>query len=135
MPYGTLLSDTVQSSTAGTPPQFNDGNGAQVGTLCRAWVNFNGTTTTPTIRASFNTSSVTKVSAGDYDVAFSKTMPDANYSAVAASSMNSGATNNPNMLICPGDNVWDATKVRVRIYTSGSYLTEDILMVSVSVFR
>lgn len=83
MAYGTLLTDAVQSSTANTPPQFNDGNGTQVGTLCRAWVNFNGVTTA-TIRASFNVSSVTRNGTGDYTVNFTNAMPDANYSAIGA---------------------------------------------------
>lgn len=78
MPYGTLAADTMQSSTAGTPPQFNDGNGTQVGTLCRAWVNFNGTGTVA-IRASFNVSSITDNGTGDYTVNFTNAMSDANY--------------------------------------------------------
>ena len=53
MAYGSVLTDTVQSSTAATAPVFKDGNGTQIGTLCRAWVNFNGTGT-PAINASFN---------------------------------------------------------------------------------
>jgi hypothetical protein len=68
MPYGTLLTDVVQSSTAGTPPQFNDGNSVQVGTLCRAWVYF---VTAGTITRSFNVSSVTKNSTGNWSVNFS----------------------------------------------------------------
>lgn len=78
MPYGSMLADTLQSSTAGTPPQFNDGNSVQVGTLCRAWVNLNGVTTA-TVRASFNVSSVTRNGAGDYTVNFTTALPDANY--------------------------------------------------------
>lgn len=80
MPYGSLLTDTVQSSTAGTPPQFNDGNGTQVGTLCRAWVNYKGTST-QSIRASFNVSSVTYNSTGNYLVNFTNAFVDANYCA------------------------------------------------------
>ena len=68
MPYGSLLTDTVQSSTAGTPPQFNDGNGTQVGTLCRAWVNFNGTSGSVAVKASFNVSSITRNGTGDYTI-------------------------------------------------------------------
>ena len=78
MAYGTLLTDSVQSSTANTPPQFNDGNGTQIGTLCRAWVNFNGVTTA-TIRASFNVSSVTRNGTGDYTVNFTNALSDTNY--------------------------------------------------------
>jgi len=80
MAYGNLLADVVQSSVTGTPPQFNDGAGTQTGTLCRAWVNFNGTLSgTITPRASFNVTSVTKNGTGDYTVTFTNAMPDANY--------------------------------------------------------
>ena len=81
MPYGNLLADVVQSSVTGTPPQFNDGSGTQTGTLCRAWINFNGTSGV-TIRGSFNVSSVTRVAAGQYTYNFSTSMPDVNYAAV-----------------------------------------------------
>lgn len=80
MPYGTILTDVIQSSTAGTPPQFNDGNSAQIGTLCRAWVNFNGTTSPGTIRAQFNVSSVTKNSTGNYTINLTNALADTNYS-------------------------------------------------------
>lgn len=78
MPYGTANVDVIQSSVSGTPPQFNDGNGTQVGTLCRAWVTFTGTT--GAINASFNVSSVTYNSTGNYTVNFTNALQDANYS-------------------------------------------------------
>ena len=78
MAYGTLAADTIQSSTANTPVQFNDGNGTQVGTLCRAWVNFNGSGGA-SIRASFNVSSITRTSTGNYTVNFTNAMADTNY--------------------------------------------------------
>lgn len=80
MAYGSVLTDTVQSSTSGTPPQFNDGNGTQVGTLCRAWVNFDGTGTVA-IRGSFNVSSITDNGTGTYTVNFTTNMSDVNYAA------------------------------------------------------
>lgn len=81
MAYGTANVDTIQSSTAGTPVQFNDGNGTQVGTLCRAWVNFNGGNgnTAGVINASFNVSSVTRTALGNYTINLTNAMPDANY--------------------------------------------------------
>ena len=85
MAYGTANVDNIQSSTAGTPVVFKDGGGTQIGTLCRAWVNFNGTGTVA-IRASFNVSSITDNGAGDYTVNFTTAMPDANYSAVVTCS-------------------------------------------------
>ena len=51
------------------------------GFLCRAWVNFNGTLSTPiTPRASGNISSITKAGTGRYTINFTNPMPDANYS-------------------------------------------------------
>jgi hypothetical protein len=91
MPYGNLLADVVQGSTANTPPVFKDGNSTEIGTLCRAWVNFNGTGTVA-IRASFNVSSITDNGTGDYTVNFTTAMPDANYSATFGHGPASGAS-------------------------------------------
>jgi len=83
MAYGTANVDVIQSSTAGTPVQFNDGNGTQVGTLCRAWVNFDGTSASPiTPRTNFNVSSVTKNATGDYTLNFISALTDANFALV-----------------------------------------------------
>lgn len=90
MAYGTLKADVIQSDTAGVAPQFNDGNGTQTGTLCRAWVNFNGTGTVA-IRASFNVSSITDNGAGNYTVNFTNSMPDTNYSTVTSCTPTSSA--------------------------------------------
>lgn len=60
---------------------------------CRAWINFDGTTSTPTIRASGNISSITDNGAGDYTLNFTTalttSLPDANY-AVAGAAGNDG---------------------------------------------
>jgi hypothetical protein len=85
MAYGNVYVDGVQSSTAGTPPLFYDGNSTQIGTLCRAWVNFNST---GAIRASFNVSSITVVSTGTYTVNFATAMSDTNYNLVGMSTLN-----------------------------------------------
>lgn len=78
---GTVIADTLQGSVSGTPPQFNDGSGTQIGTLCRAWVNFNGLSgASPVIRASFNVSSVTRNATGYYTINFTNALSDANYS-------------------------------------------------------
>lgn len=88
MAYGSVLTDVVQSSTSGTPPQFNDGNGTQVGTLCRAWVNFNGNNGSVAARASYNVSSITRNSAGNYTITMTNALSDANYSVVCSVSGN-----------------------------------------------
>ena len=92
MTYGLLAIDTIQSSTTGTPTQFQDGSGTQIGTLCRAWVNFNGVTTV-TVRASFNVSSVVRNSTGVYTINFSNAMSDANYCIPGTAGINASTTN------------------------------------------
>ena len=89
MAYGSGLMDVVQSSTANTPPQFNDGSGIQVGTLCRAWVMYKGTST-QSIYASFNVSSVTYNSTGVYTVNFTTALPDNKYACLVTGSYGSG---------------------------------------------
>jgi hypothetical protein len=58
---------------------------------CRAWVNFDGSTTPPTIRGSGNVSSVTRNATGDYTVNFATAMPDANYSTNATTGQDNTA--------------------------------------------
>ncbi len=55
---------------------------------CKAWVNFDGTTTPPTIRGSGNVSSVVRNGTGDYTVNFTNSMVDGNYSANITAGMN-----------------------------------------------
>lgn len=84
---GTLTGVTsISSASASTPTIMNDSGGTQIGTLCRAWVNFNGTGTVA-IRASFNVSSITDNGTGDYTANFTTAMPDADY-AVAGQAGN-----------------------------------------------
>lgn len=77
----TLSVGTIKS-TSTSPPTVQNSSGTQIGTFCRAWVNFDGSTTTPTIRSSFNVSSITDNGTGDYTINFTNAMPDANYATV-----------------------------------------------------
>jgi hypothetical protein len=102
---GTVIADNLQAAStsqlvikngvANTPPTIQDSAGTTIGTLCRAWVNFNGTGTVA-IRASFNVSSITDNGTGDYTVNFTNALTDANYSI--ASSMGEGATGGNSVL-------------------------------------
>ena len=47
--------------------------------IAKAWVNFDGSVSTPTLRSNFNVSSVTKNGTGDYTLNFTTSMPNANY--------------------------------------------------------
>jgi hypothetical protein len=82
MAYGNILADVVQSSVTGTAPVFKDGTGNQTGTICRAWVNFTGSTAV--INSSFNTSSITRTQGGGYTMTFTNAMPNANYAVVVS---------------------------------------------------
>jgi hypothetical protein len=118
MAYGSVLTDVVQSSVTGSPPQFNDGTGTQVGTLCRAWVNFNGVSGSVAIRASFNVSSITYNGTGDYTVNFTNAMTDTNYS-VSGSARYNGTS--------------DSTAVRYLGISSASTLASTMATTSVRV--
>jgi hypothetical protein len=96
---GTIVADTIQADStstlvlkngvANTPPTIQDSAGTQIGTFCRAWVNFNGTGTVA-IRASFNVTSITDNGTGDYTVNFTNALPDANYSPNISAGVVSG---------------------------------------------
>lgn len=135
MTYGTALVDTIQSSTANTPVVFKDGNGTQIGTLCRAWVNFNGTGTVA-IRASFNVSSITDNGTGDYTVNFTTALPDANYCVSGSANESSGTvftwlatgTGTPNTILRT------TSAIRVQSIYANNF-TADCDTVNVAVFR
>jgi hypothetical protein len=61
--------------------------------IAKAWVNFDGVTSPPTIRGQFNVGSVTKNGTGDYTVNFTTAMPNANFSVAALSQRNNTAGN------------------------------------------
>lgn len=79
---GAVSTSTIKSTTS-SPPTIQNSSGTEIGTLCRAWVNFDGTLSTPiTPRASYNVSSVTVNGTGDYTINFTNALSDANYSSV-----------------------------------------------------
>jgi hypothetical protein len=126
---GTVVADTLQSSITGTPPQFNDGVGTQIGTLCRAWVNFNGTGTVA-IRASFNVSSITDNGTGDYTVNFTNALPDANYSAVYGAG--EGTAGSGARIAAQSGNTTTTQRVAIRNLSNS---LQDAEQVNVSIFR
>jgi hypothetical protein len=88
---GITFNDTTSLTSAniGTAQLVNGSvTAAKLGTneqkqICKAWVNFNGTTSPGTIRSSYNVSSVTKTGTGLWDVNFTAPMSNLNYSSVA----------------------------------------------------
>ena len=143
---GTVVADTLQADStstlvlkngvANTPPTIQDSAGTQIGTFCRAWVNFNGTTVTNPasmtgVRGSFNIASILDNGTGDYTINFTTAMPDANY-AVAGSGVDSagGAVS----LETYSTGTILVGSVRVLIRNSGVGV-QDNALVSVAIFR
>ena len=123
----TLQVNTIQSTASATAPVFQDSAGTQIGTLCRAWVNFNGTGTVD-IRASFNVSTITDNGTGDYTVNFTNPMPDASYVTLGYGGETSNALNQRTNSV---------TANNVRFFTSsvGSGSVLDIAGVYIAIFR
>jgi len=126
----TVVVGTIQSNST-SPPTFNNTNGTEIGTLCRAFVNFNGTGT-PAIRASFNVSSITDNGTGDYTVNFTTAMPDANYSVSTAVGLNVVAS--IAYVVAVGQSFSTTTATRVTTW-NGSPAVTDCPYVNVSIFR
>lgn len=76
----TLKLDTL-SNKAGTASVPSD---TIVSGTAKAWVKFNGTGTVA-IQNSFNVSSITDVTTGQYNINFSNAMPSAEYCAIGCS--------------------------------------------------
>jgi hypothetical protein len=125
---GTLTATTIQNDTS-NPPTFRN-NTREIGTICRAWVNFDGTGTV-TIRASFNVSSITDNGTGQYTVNFTNAFADANYAGVAmirADSDYAPAVGQPH-------NFSTQTASQLWLKTGSFNALQDSSVVTVAVFR
>ena len=103
---GKVLQDTKLDKTSivasGAAPYY----------VCRAWVNFNGTTSA--IRASGNVSSITDNGGGAYTVNFTTPMQDANYCVNSVGSARGDST-----ALAPVDSFQLTSSVRVRANYGG----------------
>lgn len=141
---GTVVADTLQAAStstlvikngvANTPPTIQDSAGTQIGTFCRAWVNFNGTTVTNPasmtgVRASFNVSSVLDNGTGNYTINFTTAMPDANYATQLT-----GETATAYIQGTFLGGTYSTTAVQVRFY-NGSIVAADPTNANVAIFR
>ena len=82
---GTIVADTIQDGAGNSTSMDNAIYGS-----AKAWVNFNGVTTV-TINASYNVSSITRNSAGNYTINFTNALTDANYT-ITSSAEGTGTT-------------------------------------------
>jgi len=77
IPDGVVDTDVLAANAVTTAKLGS----AEASGLCKAWVNFNGTSTVA-IRASYNVSSITDNGTGDYTVNFTTAFSDTNYIGV-----------------------------------------------------
>ena len=135
----SLQVDNIQTYNS-NPPVIKNASGTEVGTFCRAWVNFNGTGTVA-IRASFNVSSITDNGTGDYRVNFTTAMPDANYATnVTAKQDETGTGTYVFGSFFAGSgatvaNVFATTSVRVTCNIGNNTTLYDAIVMNVAIFR
>lgn len=129
---GTIRVGTIKNDGTGTPPSVVDSTNVEVGTFCRAWINYNGIT--PATRGSFNISSTTRNATGDYSFNLNVSFSDTNYSLTCISDPTISVINNESRAVNYG-----AFAVGViRIYTYSSYAslsTENHEFISFNAFR
>jgi hypothetical protein len=101
--------------------------------ICKAWVNFNGTTSPGTIRSSYNVSSVTKNGTGDYTVNFATAMADQNYSVLLTGDNQGTTTTNGGLICALSRNSRQSTEsVRFEVFDLSTF--RDTLQVNVAIF-
>ena len=119
---GTIVADTLQNGAGTSTSMDNAINGS-----AKAWVNWTYAASVLTIRASYNTSSVTRTGAGAYTVNFTNAFVDTNYVIF----VNAGYATNASTY-APITTVVSSTQVTV--YPSGGS-SSDPPVVSVACFR
>jgi len=143
---GGTTSITLSANAAATlssdPVSFYTANkalspGLVAGGLCRAWVNFNGTSTVA-IQAAYNVSSITDHGTGDYQINLTTAMPDANYCVVLTGGRSSDTYNHGGDMTIDGDATpLTTTSAKINSYrqTSGSETANDVPFVCAAIFR
>jgi hypothetical protein len=126
----TLAAATGTVPVAATSGVLNAGSVS--GTMCRAWVNFNGTGTVA-IRADFNVSSITDNGVGDYTVNFATAMADVNYAVTGMANWDGtarGAAMGINQL-----RTKTASALPIVTFQSANYGLFDPSEIDISIFR
>ena len=116
--------------------QFNSGYGSVATAYgCRAWVNFDASSGTPSIRGSGNVSSITDNGTGDFTVNFSNAMPDRNYVVLTEGNWaaSGGAYADPNNIFAPYQQAPSTSAVRIGMRSSSAFF--DYAEINVAVFR
>jgi len=112
------IDSATLGSQTGSAPMF----------ACRAWVNFNGTTSPGTIRGNGNVSSVTRNNQGDYTATFTTAMPAAIYAVTCGGQ--DGRTNSRYLKI----NSATSSTTQVGLFCGGAGSSIDPTIACISVF-
>jgi hypothetical protein len=130
---GTTLATTTLSSTNLSDGTNSTSTTNAISGSAKAWVNFNGGTATPsTIRASFNVSSVTRNSTGNYTVNFTNALADANYCVVGGACTNLGGGT---VLGLEGGGIYSTTAVQFFTANNDSSTAGNPTITNIAVFR
>ena len=134
----TLNVQTIQTDSSGfnNVVTFAQSQGVENGTLCRAWVRFNGSGTVA-IDDDFNVNTIGDGVTGKYTVNFSNALPNANYAALVTGT---GGQTSGGDAVCDttqwggqGTNTSSTTSFNIRgVDGSGTY--SDHEWVNVAVF-
>jgi hypothetical protein len=133
------LATTVANPTFTTPninsAQFATVSGTAPIYPCRAWVNFNGTSTVA-IRASGNVTSITDNGTGDYTVNFTTALADANYSANGTAKI-VGGTGGQNVRIHNDAYATSVTTtaLKIQVTSAANAAVADSEMVNIAIHR
>ena len=123
----TIKADTISNLAGSSTTSMNN----VVNGSAKAWVNFNGIGT-PSIRSSYNVSSITDGGVGNYNINFTTAMPDANYTQV--SSAGTSGTSGLNW-IAPYGFTNTVNACRVVAFTATFGATFDVDIINVVIFR
>lgn len=111
---GTIVANTINTDTG-----LFSTNNAYLG-ISTAWVNFVGNTSSPTVRSSFNVSSITYVSTGVYTINWATAFADANYCLVGLGQRDSTNTGNLNIYGNASYNSLTTTSAKVVGYDNAN---------------
>jgi hypothetical protein len=98
--------------------------------IAKAWVNFDGTGT-PSIRGSYNVSSITDNGTGDYTVNFTTAMPNANYSVAGCATTDASGWGT--VEVAGSGSITTMTTTALRIRTVGYAAFFDPVLVCVNI--
>ena len=124
MAYGTINVDTLTASTGVLATQ----NGMTG--IAKAWVQYNGST--QTINGSFNVSSVTYTSTGQYTINFTTAMTNTNYCVVASGGNSTNSSIAPTLGNSGYNPSFLTTSVKVAYdNSSGTYINPTFACVAI----